>query len=116
MERDEEMKKSWMKLEEDVGLIVVDDDEVEQEEEDREVERILVKGKESKNSSNNTVQYSTVHIRIHYTYVEHVKQFTLPYIFSCENCGSRAQDDCGGVGDVWVGGGGSRDWWSPSVT
>ena len=32
----------------DVGLVVVDDDEVEQEEEDREVERILAKGKEAK--------------------------------------------------------------------
>ena len=42
------MKKSWVKLGEDVGLIVVDDDEVEQEEEDREVERILAKGKEAK--------------------------------------------------------------------
>ena len=48
MERDEEMKKSWAKVREDVGLIVVDDDDVEQEEEDREVERILVKGKEAK--------------------------------------------------------------------
>ena len=42
------MKKSWVKLGEDVGLVVVDNDEVEQEEEDREVERILAKGKEAK--------------------------------------------------------------------
>ena len=94
MERDEEMKKSWVKVGEDVGLIVVDDDEVEQEEEDREVERILAKGKEAKRKlvtgmygfnveQDCTVQYSTVYIRINYTYVEHVKQFTLPYIFSC---------------------------------
>ena len=48
MERDEEMKKSWVKMREDVGLIVVNDDEVEQEEEDREVERILAKGKKTK--------------------------------------------------------------------
>ena len=48
MERDEEMKKSWAKVGEDVRLIVVDDDDVEQEEEDREVERILAKGKEAK--------------------------------------------------------------------
>ena len=48
MERDEEMKKSWAKVGEDVGLIVVDDDDVEQEEKDREVERILAKGKEAK--------------------------------------------------------------------
>ena len=48
MERDEEMKKLWAKVGEDVRLIVVDDDDVEQEEEDREVERILAKGKEAK--------------------------------------------------------------------
>ena len=42
------MKKLWVKVGEDVGLVVVDDDEVEQEEEDREVERILAKGKEAK--------------------------------------------------------------------
>ena len=50
MERDEEMKKLWVKLGEDVGLVVVDDDEVEQEEEDTEVERILAKGKELEGS------------------------------------------------------------------
>ena len=33
---------------EDVRLVVVYNDDVEQEEEDREVERILVKGKEAK--------------------------------------------------------------------
>ena len=48
MERDEEMKKSWGKVGEDVGLVVVNDNDVEQEEEDREVERILAKGKEAK--------------------------------------------------------------------
>ena len=42
------MKKSWAKVGEDVGLVVVGDDDVEQEEEDREVERILAKGKEAK--------------------------------------------------------------------
>ena len=42
------MRKSWVKLGEEVGLVVVDDDEVEQEEEDREVERIITKGKEAK--------------------------------------------------------------------
>ena len=47
MESDEEAKKSWAKVGEDVRLIVVDEDDVEQEE-DREVERILVKGKEAK--------------------------------------------------------------------
>ena len=47
-ERDEEMRKSWVKLGEEVGLVVVDDDVVEQEEEDREVERIIAKGKEAK--------------------------------------------------------------------
>ena len=48
MERDDEMKKSWGNLGEDVGLVVVDDDVVEQEEEDRKVERILAEGKEAK--------------------------------------------------------------------
>ena len=42
------MKKSWAKVGEDVGLIVVNDDDVEQKEEDREVERILAKGKKAK--------------------------------------------------------------------
>ena len=73
MERDEEMKKSWVEVGADVGL-VVDNDEVEQEEEDREVERILAKGKEAKRKlatgmygfnvklieQDGTVQYSTV--------------------------------------------------------
>ena len=62
--------------------------------------------------SNKTVQYSRykneLDIRMNYTYVEHVQQVTLP--FSCENCGSRAQDDRGGMGDVRGGSGGSRDW------
>ena len=75
------MKKSWAKVGKDVGLIVVDDDDVEQEEEDREVERILAKGKEAKRKLATgmyrfnvelielhcTVQYSTVHITIIYT-------------------------------------------------
>ena len=82
MERDEEMKKLWVKVGEDVGLVVVDDDEVEQEEEDREVERILAKGKEAKRKlATGTYGFNvelvkqdcTVHIRINYTYVEHVK-------------------------------------------
>ena len=47
-ERDEEMKKSWVMLVEEVELVVVDDDVVEQEEEDREVERIIAKGKKAK--------------------------------------------------------------------
>ena len=79
MERDEKIKKSWAKVGEDVGLIVVNDDDVEQEEEDREVERILAKGKEAKRKLATgmygfnvelvelycTVQYST-HITIIY--------------------------------------------------
>ena len=110
MDRDEEMKKSWVKVGEDVGLIVVNDDDVEQEEEDREVERILAEGKEGRRKlatgmygfnvelikKHCTVQYSTY--KNHLYYVEHVEQLTLP--FSCENCGSWAQDDCGGMGDV----------------
>ena len=68
------------------------------------------------NSSNKTVQYSTVHLTINYSYVKHVKQCTLPYIFSCENCGSRAQNDSGWMGYVQGGSRGSRDWGSPPVT
>ena len=85
---------------EDVRLIVVDDDDVEQEEEDREVERILAKGKEAERKLANgmyrfnvelvklhcTVQYSTYNNHLYY--VKHVKQLTLPFI--CENCSSRA--------------------------
>ena len=42
------MRKPWMEMGETVGLEVVEDEEVEQEEEDREVEKILMKGKETK--------------------------------------------------------------------
>ena len=42
------MKKLWVKLGEDVRLVVVDNDDAEQEEEDREVESISAKGKEAK--------------------------------------------------------------------
>ena len=47
-ERDEEMRKSWVQLGQDIGLMVVEDDTVEQEDEDREVEKIITKGKEAK--------------------------------------------------------------------
>ena len=76
MERDEEMKKLWAKVGEDVRLVVVDDDDVEQEEEDREVERILVKGKEAKRKLATGMYgfnvelvklHCTVHITIIYT-------------------------------------------------
>ena len=67
------------------------------------MERILAKGKEAKRKlatgmygfnvklieKHCTVQYSTYNNHLYY--VKHVKQLTLP--FSCENCGSRAQDD-----------------------
>ena len=75
------MKKSWVEVGADVGL-VVDDDEVEQEEEDREVERILAKGKEAKRKlatgmygfnvelikQDCTVQYSTYKNRLYSSY------------------------------------------------
>ena len=110
MERDEEMKKLWAKVGGDVRLVVVDDDDVEWEEEDREVERILAKGKEAKRKLATgmygfnveliklhcTVQYSTYNNHLYY--VKHVKQCMLP--FSCQNYSSRAQDDCRGMGDV----------------
>ena len=45
---EEELKKSWGEIEDDIGLEVVADEEVEHEKEDREVENILEKGKETK--------------------------------------------------------------------
>ena len=84
MERDEEMKKSWAKVGEDVRLVVVYDDDVEQKEEDREVERILAKGKKAKRKLATgmygfnvelvelhcTVQYNTYNNHLYY--VKHV--------------------------------------------
>ena len=67
------MNKSWGEIGANIGLEVMADEEVEQEEKDREVENILKKGKETKrklatgtvhNISCRTGQtvYSTVHI------------------------------------------------------
>ena len=69
---EEEMNKSWGEIGEDVGLEVVADEEVEQNDEDREVENILKKGKGTKrklatgtvhnsfmSDTSNSVQYST---------------------------------------------------------
>ena len=66
------MNKSWGEIGDDVGLEVVVDEEVEQNDEDREVENILKKGKETKRKlatgtvhnifmldRSNSVQYST---------------------------------------------------------
>ena len=66
------MNKSWGEIGEDMGLEVVVDEEVEQNDEDREVENILKKGKETKRKlatgtvhnifmldTSNNVQYST---------------------------------------------------------
>ena len=70
--REEEMNKSWGEIGDDVGLEIVADEEVEQNDEDREVENILKKGKETKrklatstvhnifmSDMSNSVQYST---------------------------------------------------------
>ena len=67
------MAKSWSELGERVGLEVVEDEEVEQDEEDQEVEKIIQKGKEMKRklatSKHVTIScqtgqtvYSTVHL------------------------------------------------------
>ena len=69
------MNKSRGKIGDDIGLEVVADEEVEQNDEDREVENILKKGKEMKrklatgtvhnifmSDRPNSVQYSTVHV------------------------------------------------------
>ena len=66
------MNKLWGKIGDDIGLEVVVDEEVEQNDEDREVENILKKGKEMKrklatgtvhnifmSDRSNSVQYST---------------------------------------------------------
>ena len=42
------MGKSWVNMGEEIGIEVIDDEEVEQDEEDREVKKILEKGKEAK--------------------------------------------------------------------
>ena len=42
------MAKSWSELGERVALKVVEDEEVKQDEEDQEVEKIIQKGKETK--------------------------------------------------------------------
>ena len=56
-EHEEELNKSWGEIGDNVGLEVLADEEVEQEEEDREVENILKKGKETKRK----LATSTVH-------------------------------------------------------
>ena len=67
------MSKSWSELGKRVGLEVVEDEEVKQDEEDWEVEKIIQKGKETKRKlaivkhvtiscqTGQTV-YSTVHL------------------------------------------------------
>ena len=47
-EQDVNMGKSWREIWERVGLEVIDDEDIEQQEEDREVEQIIRKGKEMK--------------------------------------------------------------------
>ena len=42
------MGKSWRELGERVGLEMIDDEDIEQQEEDREVVQIVRKGKEKK--------------------------------------------------------------------
>ena len=78
-ESDEEMRKSWVQLGEDVGFVVVKDDASEQEDEDREVEKIITKGKEAKRKlvtgmygfnvelieQHCTVQYSTSYNKLY---------------------------------------------------
>ena len=51
------MNKSWGEIGDEVGLEVVVNEEVEQEEEDREVKNILMKGKETKRKLATGTQY-----------------------------------------------------------
>ena len=83
-----EMGKSWGEMGERVGLEVVNDEEVEWEEEDREVEQIIRKGKEMKRKlatgiwivfdvrqvKQCTVQYMCKIIVLILMHVEHVGQ------------------------------------------
>ena len=77
-----------------MGLDILDDEEVEQDEEDREVEQLLNKGKEAKrkltkgtysveqvelNNVLDNVQYSTLFNQS----VEQVEQYSTYFIFSC---------------------------------
>ena len=67
----EEMGRSWAEMVKRVGLEVVDDEEVEQDGEDKEVEKILERGKgDEEEVGNRYVQilcqtvYSIVHVLI----------------------------------------------------
>ena len=70
-ERAEEMRKSWTEMEEQVELEMVEDEELEQDEEDREVEKILEKGKEMKRK---------LATSIYRFCVKHVKQCKVQYM------------------------------------
>ena len=47
-EEERHPERPWDELGREVGLEVIDDEEVEQDEEDREVEKLLSRGKEAK--------------------------------------------------------------------
>ena len=83
------MNKSWGEIGDEVGLEVVADEEVEQEEEDRQVENILMKGKEMKrklatgtyfmSDRLNSVQYST-HLNNHIDIISCQTCWTVKYL------------------------------------
>ena len=68
------MNKSWGEIGDDIGLEVVADEEVKQNDEDREVENILKKGKEMKRK----LATGTVH---NIFMSDKVKQCTVQYTF-----------------------------------
>ena len=89
------MNKLWGEIGDDVGLEVVVDEEVEQNDEDREVENILKKGKEMKRKlatgtvhnifmldRSNSVQYSTcLNSNIYYNAMSNMSYIWNTYFF-----------------------------------
>ena len=65
------MARLWEELGERVGLKVVDEEEVEQDEEDSEVENFLERGKETRKLVTGMYRF----------YVKHVKQCTVQYMY-----------------------------------
>ena len=71
-----EMAKPWSEMRERVGLEVVEDEEVEQNKEDREVEKIIQKGKETKRK---------LAMGKHVRYVkQHTVQYICQLMISCQ--------------------------------
>ena len=101
----------WEELGEQFGVDVIDDEEVEQDEEDREVEKIINTGREAKrklakgtvlmSDRLNLIMYSTVHV-LHFTFYvcrtgRTGRSVLYLLAFSCQDC-CRGPSDGGGMG------------------